>query len=196
MTMTNLPPLSPPSDWIMQQAKNWPIGATILDFAAGSGRHCCALDPAFSGQFSFVAIDRDYAALAALKARCPQIKIYQFDLEDTNNWGFTDGGFDIVIVANYLYRPGLDDLFGLIRQDGYLAYETFATGNEAFGRPSNPDFLLQDGELAARLPDDFTILDYFHGRIDQPKPAIIQRLAAKRQAKNRQASIGIAHDKY
>ena len=185
MTMTNLPPLSPPSDWIMQQAKNWPIGATILDFAAGSGRHCCALDQAFSGQFSFVAIDRDYAALAALKARCPQIKIYQFDLEDTNNWGFTDGGFDIVIVANYLYRPGLDDLFGLIRQGGYLAYETFATGNEAFGRPSNPDFLLQDGELAARLPDDFTILDYFHGRIDQPKPAIVQRLAAKRQAKNR-----------
>jgi uncharacterized protein Usg len=47
-----------------------------------------------------------------------------------------------------------------------------------------PDFLLQDGELAARLPDDFTILDYFHGRIDQPKPAIIQRLAAKRQPRN------------
>ena len=99
-------------------------------------------------------------------------------------WGFADDGFDIVIVANYLYRPRLDDLFGLVRPGGYLAYETFATGNEAFGRPSNPDFLLQNGELAARLPDDFTILDYFHGRIDQPKPAIIQRLAAKRQAKN------------
>ena len=89
-----------------------------------------------------------------------------------------------MIVANYLYRPRLDDLFRLVRQGGYLAYETFATGNEAFGRPSNPDFLLQDGELAARLPDDFTILNYFHGRIDQPKPAVIQRLAAKRQAKN------------
>jgi hypothetical protein len=71
-----------------------------------------------------------------------------------------------------------------VRQGGYIAYETFATGNEAFGRPSNPDFLLQDGELAARLPDDFTILDYFHGKIDLPKPAIIQRLAAKRKAKN------------
>jgi hypothetical protein len=42
--------------------------------------------------------------------------------------------------------------------------------------------------LAARLPHDFTILDYFHGRINQPKPAIIQRLAAKRQAKNPYAS--------
>ena len=182
--MIDKPLLSPPSEWIMQQAQNWPDGARILDFAAGSGRHCCALDRAFPGQFSFVAIDRDHAALAALKARCPQIKICQFDLEDTNIWDFADSGFDIVIVTNYLYRPRLDDLFGLVRQGGYLAYETFATGNEAFGRPSNPDFLLQDGELAARLPDDFTILDYFHGRIDQPKPAIIQRLTAKRQAKN------------
>ena len=182
--MSNPSSLLPPSDWIMQQVQNWPDGARILDFAAGSGRHCCALDRAFPGQFSFVAIDRDHAALAALKARCPQIKICQFDLEDTNIWDFADSGFDIVIVTNYLYRPRLDDLFGLVRQGGYLAYETFATGNEAFGRPSNPDFLLQDGELAARLPDDFTILDYFHGRIDQPKPAIIQRLTAKRQAKN------------
>ena len=182
--MTKPSPLSPPSNWIMQQAQYWPDGAIILDFAAGSGRHCCALDHAFSGRFSFLAIDRDHAALAALKVRCPQIKIYQFDLEDANIWGFADGGFDIVIVANYLYRPRLDDLFGLVRQGGYLAYETFAAGNEAFGRPTNPDFLLQDGELAARLPDDFTILDYFHGTINQPKPAIIQRLAAKRQPKN------------
>ena len=181
--MTKPSPLSPPSDWIMEQAQNWPDGARILDFAAGNGRHCCALDRAFPGRFSFLAIDRDHAALAALKARYPQIKICQFDLEDTNIWGFADGGFEIVIVANYLYRPRLVDLFGLVRQGGYLAYETFATGNEAFGRPSNPEFLLQDGELTARLPDDFTILDYFHGRIDQPKPAIIQRLAAKRQAK-------------
>ena len=181
--MTNPSPLSPPSELIMQQAQNWPDDARILDFAAGSGRHCCALDRSFPGRFSFLAIDRDHAALAALKARCPQIKICQFDLEDTNILGFADSEFDIVIVANYLYRPRLDDLFGLVRQGGYIAYETFATGNEAFGRQRNPDFLLRDGELAARLPDDFTILDYFHGRIDQPKTAIIQRLAAKRQPK-------------
>ena len=116
--MTNPPPLSPPSDWIMQQVQNWPDGARILDFAAGSGRHCCALDHAFPGQFSFLAIDRDHAALAALKTRCPKIEICQFDLEDTNIWGFADSGFDIVIVANYLDRPRLNDLFGLVRQGG------------------------------------------------------------------------------
>jgi len=179
--MTNLPPMSAPSDWIMQQAQSWPDGAKILDFASGRGRHCCALDRAFPSRFSFLAIDRDDSALAALKASCPSIKTCQFDLEDATIWSFAEDGFNIVIVANYLHRPRLGDLFGLVRQGGYLAYETFATGNEAFGRPSNPDFLLQDGELAARLPDDFTILDYFHGKIDQPKPAIIQRLSAKRQ---------------
>jgi hypothetical protein len=86
----------------------------------------------------------------ALKARYPQIEICQFDLEDTNIWGFADDGFDIVIVANYLYRPRLDDLLGLVRPGGYLAYETFATGNEVFGRPSNPDFLLQDGRTGRK----------------------------------------------
>ena len=84
--------MSAPSDWIMQQVQNWPDGARILDFAAGSGRHCCALDRAFPSRFSFVAIDRDHAALATLKARCPKIKICQFDLEDRN----------ITIDANYI----------------------------------------------------------------------------------------------
>jgi len=28
-----------------------------------------------------------------------------------------------------------------------LIYETFAVGNEAFGKPSNPNFLLQPNEL-------------------------------------------------
>ena len=88
----------------------------FLILRRAEGGIAARLDHAFPGRFSFVAIDRDHAALAALKARCPQIEICQFDLEDTNIWGFADDGFDIVIVANYLYRPRLDDLFGLVRQ--------------------------------------------------------------------------------
>ena len=33
--------------------------------------------------------------------------------------------------------------------DGVLIYETFAEGNEQFGKPSNPEFLLKQGELLA-----------------------------------------------
>ena len=179
--MTNAPPLAPPSRWIMQQASIWPDTARLLDLAAGRGRHSCALSQADPGRFDILAVDRDQAALADLKARCPMIEICQFDLETNLIWPFNNEFFDVVIVANYLHRPRLDDVFQLVRHGGYIAYETFAIGNAAFGRPSNPDYLLQDGELLSYLPDDFTVIDYFHGRTDQPKPAIIQRLSAKRQ---------------
>ena len=164
----------------MQQAKRWPNGSKILDFASGHGRHSRALSMAFPGRFEILATDHNHAALKALATQFPSVKTLHTDLENTNIWPFADHDFDVVMVTNYLFRPRLPNLFRLIRNGGFLAYETFADGNGTYGRPSNPNFLLNDGELPAYLPNDFEILDYFHGKIDQPKPAIIQRLAAKR----------------
>ena len=66
-----------------------------------------------------------------------------------------------------------------LRPDGVLIYETFAIGNEAFGKPSNPAFLLAPGELldVARQAG-LRVLAYEDGRIDAPKPAMVQRLCA------------------
>ena len=96
-------------------------------------------------------------------------------------WPFASEKFDAVLVTNYLFRPKLAALFDLVAEGGYLAYETFAVGHAAFGRPKNPDFLLHEGELAAALPAEFDIIDAFHGVISAPRPAVIQRLAARRQ---------------
>ncbi|MDC3234503.1 class I SAM-dependent methyltransferase [Candidatus Puniceispirillum sp.] len=170
-----------PSCWIMQQAERWPNGSKIIDFASGHGRHSRALSAAFPDRFEILATDHNHAALKELAAQFPGVKTLQTDLENTNIWPFAAHDFDVVLVTNYLFRPRLPDLFQLIRNGGFLAYETFAEGNGAYGRPSNPNFLLKDGELQACLPDDFKILDYFHGKIDQPQPAVIQRLAAKRR---------------
>ena len=169
-----------PSSWIMQQAERWPNGSKILDFASGYGRHSMALSSSFPGRFEILATDYNHAALRELAAQFPNVKTLHTDLENTNIWPFADHDFDVVLVTNYLFRPRLPELFRLIRNEGFLAYETFADGNGTYGRPSNPNFLLNDGELPACLPNDFEILDYFHGKIDQPRPAIIQRLAAKR----------------
>ena len=164
----------------MQQAERWPNGSKILDFASGYGRHSMALSSSFPGRFEILATDYNQAALRELAAQFPNVKTLHTDLENTNIWPFADHDFNVVLVTNYLFRPRLPDLFRLIRNEGFLAYETFADGNGTYGRPSNPNFLLNDGELPACLPNDFEILDYFHGKIDQPRPAIIQRLAAKR----------------
>ena len=50
-------------------------------------------------------------------------------------------------------------------------------GNERFGRPRKPDFLLQPGELLdafARL----SVVAFEQGEVAVPRPAVIQRIAA------------------
>jgi hypothetical protein len=62
---------------------------------------------------------------------------------------------------------------------GVLIYETFATGNEVFGRPSRPDFLLEPEELLAACKD-FTVVAYENGTLDDPMRCV-QRIAAVRK---------------
>jgi SAM-dependent methyltransferase len=154
-------------------------GGRVLDLAAGSGRHSLYL--AKLG-FTVLAVDRDAGALELLLQSNPglAIEIAQLDLEGSA-WPLADrsGLFDAVVVTNYLYRPYLDLLPDLLADGGVLIYETFAHGNAAFGKPSNPDFLLQTGELlnfAAR--HDLHVLAYSDLYQAQPKPAMVQSLCA------------------
>ncbi|MGE5712983.1 MAG: SAM-dependent methyltransferase, partial [Betaproteobacteria bacterium] len=62
---------------------------------------------------------------------------------------------------------------------GRLIYETFAQGNEQFGRPRNPDFLLRPRELLDAFRG-LRILAFEDGFVAAPQPAMIQRLAAVR----------------
>jgi hypothetical protein len=87
------------------------------------------------------------------------------------------GTFDAVIVTNYLYRPFLQKLPNLLNSQGVLIYETFALGNEAFGKPSNPDFLLKPNELLG-FASIMRILAYEDLTVSQPKPACVQRVCA------------------
>ena len=158
-------------------------GGRVLDLAAGSGRHSVYL--AKLG-FSVLAVDRDAVALEGIAQLQPSlaIQIEQLDLEGPA-WPLADrlGFFDAAVVTNYLYRPYLDMLPGLLAEGGVLIYETFAHGNAAFGKPSNPDFLLQTGELldfAAR--HDLHVLAYSDLYQAEPKPAMVQGLCAVKGA--------------
>lgn len=157
--------------------------ATVLDYAAGSGRHAryaCSL-----GQI-VTAIDIDQGGLDQL-SDLPVERILA-DIE-ADEWWFAASGaperqFDVVICTNYLYRPRLAALFGLVAAGGWMIYETFADGNQRFGRPRNPDFLLQPGELLDHaLNQRFAVLGYEHGLLsgtDGAPRAMVQRLCARR----------------
>jgi SAM-dependent methyltransferase len=158
-------------------------GGKVLDLAAGSGRHSVYL--AKLG-FSVLAVDRDAATLEGIVQLQPglAIQIEQLDLEGPA-WPLVDrpGLFDAVVVTNYLYRPYLELLPDLLVEGGVLIYETFAQGNAAFGKPSNPHFLLQTGELldfAAR--HGLHVLAYSDLYQAEPKPAMVQSLCAVKGA--------------
>lgn len=146
----------------------------MLDLAAGGGRHTRFL----VGQgHPVLAIDRDVTGLADLQAN-PAVTILAGDLEDGRPWPLGDRRFAGVVVTNYLHRPLLPAIVAAVAPGGCLIYETFAAGNERFGKPSNPDFLLRPAELLEAARGRLTVLAYENLEVVEPRPAVIQRIAA------------------
>jgi SAM-dependent methyltransferase len=162
-----------PSEWVARFARLIPARGAVLDLACGSGRHARLL--AGLG-FAVTAVDRDGAALASLET-IAGIRTLCADLEGAA-WPFSTMGFDAVVVTNYLHRPLFPGLFDALRPGGLLIYETFALGNELLGRPSNPEFLLQPGELLERVRGRLAVIAFEQGRVERPKPAVLQRICA------------------
>lgn len=168
----------PPSPWIRRFLPLLQRAGRVLDLAAGGGRHTALLR---GRGCTVLAVDRDAAALQARFAGDPGVEIRTLDLEDGGPWRL-GGGFAGVVVTNYLYRPLLAPMVEALAPGGALLYETFMLGNERFGRPSNPDFLLRPGELLEAAMPALTVIAFEQGIVDQPRPAAIQRIAAIKAA--------------
>ncbi len=153
-----------------------PKNGTVLDLACGPGRHARYLS---SLDYAVAAVDNDAEAIAAL-AGVRNVTARLADLEN-GPWPYPDTQFDGLVVINYLHRPLFPHLLEALKPGGVLIYETFAVGNERFGKPSNPNFLLQPGELLELVRGRMRILAYEDVYIDHPKPALVQRLCARRE---------------
>ena len=161
------------SPWVKRFSPLIPAGGVVLDLACGSGRHSELL--ASSGH-QVLAVDQDVSAIESLGNSLITSKC--LNLEGAE-WPLMNSKFNGIVVTNYLYRPHLDQLAKMLVEGGVLIYETFALGNGDFGKPSNPNFLLNPGELlvfASR--HDLKVLAYEDIYVDQPKPAMVQRLCA------------------
>ncbi|MDP3161762.1 MAG: class I SAM-dependent methyltransferase [Reyranella sp.] len=165
------------SPWITAWASLVPAGATVLDVAAGKGRHTRF----FAGRgHPVTAVDRDVSGLtAADTTAADNIEIIAANLEDGSPWPLAGRKFGAVVVTNYLHRALFPMLFEALQPEGVLLYETFMAGNERFGKPSRPEFLLNDGELLGLVRGRFSVIAYEARMISEPKMAMVQRIAAR-----------------
>ncbi len=146
-----------------------------LDLASGNGRHSRLLA---SLGYEVVAVDRN-AELASVYDPMG-LRFLALDLEQAT-FPLADVQAEVVVVSNYLYRPHLDAVSRLVKPGGIFVYETFGQGNERFGKPSNPDYLLAPEELDRRFSNSFETLDSFFGEVDDPSPAIRARYCGRRR---------------
>jgi SAM-dependent methyltransferase len=159
-----------PSDWVLRWACLAERGP-VLDVACGAGRH--ALLFAERG-FEVFAVDRDERVFPG------SVRFVRADLEDGSPWPFAGRRFGVIVVTNYLHRPLFPILSESLDEGGVLIYETFMTGNERYGRPSNPNFLLRPGELLEAFRT-LSVVAFEQGTLARPKPALVQRICVIRR---------------
>jgi SAM-dependent methyltransferase len=163
-----------PSPWVVRFADLVSSGGDVLDVACGSGRHTRLF---LERGHQVVAIDRDLSGIADL-AEHPRLETLEADLEEGGPFVLSGRPFAGVVVANYLHRPLLPSLVAAVDADGVFIYETFSAGNERFGRPRNPDFLLRPGELLDAVRGRLRVIAYEDVVVDRPSPAATQRVCA------------------
>lgn len=170
-------PVLEPSPWVLRFGHLIAPGATVLDVACGHGRHARW---ARAAGHRVVAVDIDVGGVADLAADSG-VEVLAHDLE-SGEWPFAGRSFGAIIVANYLDRGRFDAWAAALDPGGLLLVDTFGTGNEAFGRPRNPAFLLAPGELLAAFGHRLQVVAYEAGIEARPRPAVRQRLCAVRGA--------------
>ena len=161
-----------PAEWVRHYSRLIRRDGAVLDLACGAGRHTRML---LKRGKVVTALDRDTSQIVDLSETC-NLKIVEHDLEGSAAWPFGSRVFDGIVVVNYLFRPLFPMIMDALASNGLLIYQTFAIGNEKYGHPRNPKYLLAENELLEVFGEKLNVLRFNQGYIEKPSPAIVQRI--------------------
>jgi SAM-dependent methyltransferase len=119
---------------------------TALDLGCGGGR-----DAVFLAKHGWqvLGIDQEARVLKRAKQLASRsgasVKFKCCDLKKAEC--FPNTQFNAVLVVRYLNRNLFAQIDAALAPEGFLVYQTFTEGVEAFGSPKNPNFILAHDEL-------------------------------------------------
>lgn len=155
---------------------------TVLDLACGNGRNGIYL--VRQGQ-RVVFADHEQSKLDEISRLLDpdeRTSYWCVDFEEPRAEPLTLGSFSTIIVFRYLHRSLIQAIRQGVQPGGLIIYETFTIDQTRFGRPRNPDFLLQPGELE-EVFRGWEILHSFEGvnvsELSGQQQAIAQLVARK-----------------
>jgi tellurite methyltransferase len=164
-----------PSQFLVDHIRLLPSGRA-LDVAMGAGRNAVYLARmGFEVEGVDISAEAVQAALRLAEEKGVKIRAEVADLE--KNYRIEPDFYDVIICFNYLQRSLMSRIKDGLKKGGMLVYETYIIDQQQFGRPRNPDFLLQHNELL-NIFRDFRCLRYREGLIEDRK-AIASLIAEK-----------------
>src|SRR5206468_7879997 len=127
------------------------------------------------------ALDGDALSIDALRSEAARRGLaVQADVVDLEA-GAADLGreaYDLIVVVHYLHRPLFPALLRALAPGGLLVYETLTVDQAKRGRPREPDFLLEPGELPRRVAP----LEVLRAREGEFEGRMVAAVAARKAA--------------
>lgn len=172
-------------DLLAEGARRGPV----LDLACGDGhnglfaaeRGC----PVILADVSEAALKR---AGAEAEHAAGKVTLWHVDLETGEGNPLSVESYGVILVFRYLHRPLMPCIRKGLAGGGVLFYETFTIEQPRFGRPRNPDHLLNPGELLDWFKE-WKVVHHFEGIKDQPKRAVAQMVCVKPEMKSAHADF-------
>jgi SAM-dependent methyltransferase len=141
--------------------------APVLDLACGTGRNGLFLVendiPVVFADIRQDALDQVRESLDQKPPAAQQgSELWRVDFEESGSKALGAKSYGAILVFRYLHRPLMAAIERAVIPGGLIIYETFTVEQPKFGRPTNPDFLLEPGELPRHFPG-WNILHEFEG---------------------------------